>query len=73
MPQKPMKSAQELLDMYYLEMRCNLLEVAATLDRIEAAGGTDDPRLQRLLEAATIGLDDKPDRARRFLEALSEE
>lgn len=73
MEQQPKKTAQELLDMYYLEMRCNLLETAAALDRIDAAGGTDDKRLEKLRRAAAIGLDDKPQRARRFLEVLSEE
>ena len=29
------KSGAELLDMYYLEIRCNLLEAAATFDRLE--------------------------------------
>ena len=32
------KGAAELLDMYFLDMRSALLEVAATLDRIERVG-----------------------------------
>lgn len=70
-PLTPPKSGTELLDQYYLDMRCHLLEVAAALDRIGAAGGTADPRLPRLLKAAEIALDAKPDRAARFLEFLS--
>ena len=68
---KPPKSGTELLDLYYLDLRMHLLETAAALDRITAAGGTTDPRLPRLRQAAAIALDDRPDRAKRFLEALS--
>ena len=67
----PPKSGTELLDLYYLDLRMHLLETAAILDRIAAAGGTTDPRLLRLQRAATIALDNEPDRARRFLETLS--
>lgn len=67
----PPKSADELLDMYYLDMRSHLLELAAAFDRIEEAGGTDDPRLARLRKTAGIAVDTQGDRARRFLEQLS--
>ena len=33
------KSAEELLDLYYLDARSALLETAATLDRVERAKG----------------------------------
>ncbi|MDD4099020.1 MAG: hypothetical protein PHC30_09630 [Lentisphaeria bacterium] len=71
---KPVKTADELLDLYYHDLRSHLLESAATFDRLERAGGLPaaDPRLQRLRQAAAVVLDDRPDRARRFLEALSE-
>jgi len=66
------KNGSELLDLYYHDMRSHLLEAAAALDRIERAGGADDdPRLRRLLDAARIAVGREPDRARRFLEALS--
>ena len=65
------KTGTELLEQYYLDMRCHLLEVASALDRIERAGGTADPRLARLLQAAEIALDAKPGRAARVLEFLS--
>lgn len=69
---KPPKSASELLDLYYHDMRSHLLEVAAAFDRIERAGGAMEPRLQVLRKVAAIAVDDQPDRAVRFLEALSE-
>lgn len=70
-PLSSRKSGTELLDQYYLDMRCHLLEIAAALDRIDRAGGTADPRLPRLLKAAAIAVDAKPGRAARLLEFLS--
>lgn len=71
MPAISHKTANELLDLYYLEMRQHLLELAAARDRIERAGGTADPRLAQLLAAAAAVLDTQPEHARRFQEALS--
>jgi hypothetical protein len=68
----PPKTAKELLDLYYADMRSHLLEVAAAFDRLDRAGGTDDPRLRALRRVARTAVDDRPDRARRFLEELSE-
>ncbi|MFO7820956.1 MAG: hypothetical protein R6V56_02695 [Lentisphaeria bacterium] len=69
---EPPKTGDELLEMYYLNMRSGLLEVAAAFDRIEAAGGTHDPRLEKLRRIAKLAVDEKPNRAKRFLESLSE-
>ena len=70
---KPPKSGDEILEMYYLDIRSHLLEVAAALDRIERAGGsTQNPRLTRLLQAAEIAVGPGPDRAIRLHEFLSE-
>ena len=68
----PPKNGDEILDMYYLDLRSHLLEVAAAFDRIEAAGGADDPRLERLRHVAGMATDENPDRAKRFLEYLSQ-
>lgn len=65
------KSGTELLDMYYLDLRSHLLEVAAGLDRIGRAGGTADPRLARLRQAAAIATGPAPERVVRLLESLS--
>jgi hypothetical protein len=70
---KPPKTGDELLEMYYLDIRSHLLEAAAALDRIERAGGSlQAPRPARLLEAAKIALGPGPDRATRMQEFLSE-
>ena len=73
---KPPKTAPELLEMYYLEMRCHLLEMAAAMDRIERADESDaafaDPRMKALLESLELLKTDGGDRAERFLNRLSE-
>ncbi len=71
-PISPPKTGDELLDLYYLDIRSRLLEAAAALDRVDRAGGTQNPRLPRLLKAAEIALGPGPDRALRMQEFLSE-
>jgi hypothetical protein len=75
-PANPM-NARQLLDLYFLEMRCHLLEVAAAFDRIQRASGgdaaLDNPRSVCLRRAAAgILSSNAPDRAERFLNLLSE-
>jgi len=69
------KTGPELLDMYYHDIRSHLLEAAAAFDRFDSAGLEIDkqPRLQKLRQVAAIVCDECPDRAKRFLEALSNE
>ena len=70
------KTANELLDLYFLDMRCALLETAATLDRIERAEGvadiSDDPRLKHIKDACDILKNGKGNRAEEFLLLLSD-
>lgn len=37
---------QQVLDLYFLDARGKLIEIAAFLDRVERAGGQDDFRIQ---------------------------
>lgn len=75
-----MLSASEVLDRYYLETRCQLLEVAATLDRLDLAarregdGPGNDPRLERLRTTLNMLADQAatPDRAERVLRLFSD-
>ena len=52
-----MLTAEKVLDKYYLEVRCMLIEIAATLDRHDRAleeraeGGQQDERLDKIYEA----------------------
>ena len=43
-----------MLDLYFLEARHQVIELAALLDRLERAGETGDFRAQALLEAVKI-------------------
>jgi hypothetical protein len=57
-------SARTALDAYFLEARCQLLDLAAILDRIGRGGGgdvDDDPRLARIRQALEV-LHDESDR-----------
>lgn len=76
-----MLSAPEVLDRYYLDTRSQLLEVAATLDRLDAAlargapeGVADDPRLKRLRTTLEMLADRQaaPDRTERILRLFSD-
>ncbi len=70
-------SAPELLDRYYLDMRCHVLELASAFDRIERARDADrvksDMRYKRLMESFDILRQDGTERTRTFLEKLSVE
>lgn len=73
---RPPKTAQELLDMYFLDVRSHLLETAAFLDRCQRASGGDrileDSRIAELIQAIEILKDDNPNRAEKFLLHFSE-
>jgi hypothetical protein len=73
---KPPKSAKEILDMYFLDARCFLLETAAILDRIERGEGGEevfeDPRIEKLFQACDILKNGKGNRAEQFLVLFSE-
>ena len=62
----------ELLDLYFVDARARLIDIAAFLDRIERAAGADDFRIaafrKALRELDTSGAD----RARRVLMAFSD-
>lgn len=63
---------QEVLDLYFMDARCKLIEIAAFLDRVDRAGGADDFRItefrkaMRELEGKSVG------RAEKVLLALSD-
>ncbi len=71
----PPKTAEQILNIYYLEARFHLLETAAILDRIQRAEGGDnaleDPRIQTLLKTCNILTQGRTNRAEQFLNLLS--
>lgn len=71
----PQKTAEDLLGMYYLEVRSHLLETAAIFDRIERASGgeaaMDDPRIETLFSLCQMLTRHRKNRAEKFLNMLS--
>ena len=75
-----MQSANQILDDSFFEVRAKLLEVAATLDRVDRSSDecsplTADakPRRAKLDEAIRILLSEGPDRAERLQRLFSRE
>lgn len=62
----------EMLDLYFLEARCKLIEIAAFLDRLDRAPGEADYRLAGLRGAMRHLADGETGRAERVLLALSD-
>jgi len=64
------QQAAQVLDRHYLEIRCDILDLAAALDRIgcsdNAASVGTDPRLDRIHEALRIVQSGGTDRAERI-------
>ncbi len=75
-----MQSANRILDDSFLEVRAKLLEVAATLDRVDRSADEHSPlsadarpRRAKLDEAIRILLSEGPDRAERLQRLFSRE
>jgi hypothetical protein len=65
----------QVVDLYFMEHRAKLLDIAAFLDRLERAApptGTGDVRVRALTRAIPLLIDGEGDRARRILELLSD-
>ena len=63
---------QQVLDLYFLDARHKLIEIAAFLDRAERAGGKEDFRL-KVFRAALTKLDGKKkNKAKSVLLAFSD-
>ncbi len=65
----------QVVDLYFMEHRAKLIDVAAFLDRLDrtvAPGGHADVRVRALLRAIPLLVDGHGDRAQRILELLSD-
>ena len=62
---------QQVLDVYFMDSRCKLIEIAAFLDRVDRAAGSDDFRITEFRKAMRE-LDGKGNRAEKVLLALSD-
>lgn len=63
---------QQLLDLYYLEARAKLIDLAAFLDRLDRAPGEGDFRLAAFNQALEHLQSEKTARAERVLKVLSD-
>ena len=63
---------QQTLDLYFMDARCKLIDLAAFLDRVERAAGEDDFRIKAFREALTLLSKKKPQKARQVLLAFSD-
>ena len=63
---------QQVLDLYFMENRAKLIDIAAFLDRVDRGTGDADFRLQAFQDAVRFLSDVNPTRARNVLLALSD-
>ncbi|HEX4119394.1 MAG TPA: hypothetical protein VH619_02105 [Verrucomicrobiae bacterium] len=64
---------QRVLDLYFMEARAKLIDLAAFLDRFDRAEGADsDFRIDAFRNALKELHHDKPERAKRVLVSLSD-
>lgn len=63
---------QQVLDLYFIENRAKLIDLAAFLDRVDRAAGEADFRLDAFRQALRELAGTRPERARQVLLALSD-
>ena len=62
----------QVLDLYFMDARCKLIELAAFLDRVDRGTGDADFRLAAFREAMKHLADGEPKRAEAVLLSLSD-
>jgi hypothetical protein len=62
---------QEVLDLYFMDARCKLIDLAAFMDRVERGSGADDFRMSEFRKALDC-LQASGNRAEKVLLALSD-
>lgn len=63
---------QQILDLYFMEARAKVIDLAAFMDRVERANGEEDFRMQAFRDALQELEKGNPDRAKRVLLSLSD-
>lgn len=63
---------QQVLDLYFMDARCKLIELAAFLDRVDRGSGEPDFRFDAFREAMRHLADGAPKRAEAVLLAFSD-
>jgi hypothetical protein len=62
---------QQVLDLYFMDARCKLIDLAAFIDRVERGTGAEDFRMQAFREAIHA-LEAKENRAEKVLLAFTD-
>ena len=63
---------QQILDLYFMDARAKVIDLAAFMDRVERADGDEDFRMKALREALKELENGNADRAKRVLLSLSD-
>ena len=63
---------QQMLDLYFMDARCKLIDLAAFMDRVDRAEGAEDFRMKAFREALGELSQNNPDRARQVLLKFSD-
>jgi hypothetical protein len=63
---------QQVLDLYFMDARSKLIDLAAFLDRVQRAGGEEDFRMKGFRKGLEELAGNKPERAKGVLVALSD-
>jgi hypothetical protein len=63
---------EQVVDLYFMEARAKLIDLAAFLDRVDRAAGTDDFRMTAFRQALQELPTGQTDRANRVLLSLSD-
>ena len=63
---------QQVLDLYFMDARSKLIDLAAFIDRCDRAAGEDDFRMKSLRQAAALLQQNQPDKAKAVLLAFSD-
>ena len=67
-----MTTREKVIDLYFMEARAKVIDLAAFLDRVDRAPGTDDFRVKSLRRALAELSSEGADRATRVLLTLSD-
>lgn len=63
---------QQVLDLYFMDARSKLIDLAAFIDRCDRAQGEDDFRMKSLRQATALLHQNKPCKAKAVLLAFSD-
>jgi len=63
---------EQILDLYFMDARSKLIDLAAFLDRVERGQGEEDFRMRSLREALTCLGQNEPNKAKSVLLAFSD-